>query len=181
MSIPAPDEISMEDPLCDSSLGSMVTLDYVTPLTERLCRSPSKPQFILERIIWRIYMLPKNQSQRTMKQSFDVTKKLVKDQKEIQVVSIINWQEYSCKRTTLLIDRPVRLSTAEAYVFFDSVLCMGRILNTPVSAWKEKIRWFMNSSQCVESWIESTGSRWSSSGQISHNSLPCRFSPRSRT
>ena len=33
MSIPAPDEISMEDPLCDSSLGSTVTLDYVTPLT----------------------------------------------------------------------------------------------------------------------------------------------------
>ena len=33
MSIPAPDEISMEDLLCDSSLGSMVTLDYVTPLT----------------------------------------------------------------------------------------------------------------------------------------------------
>ena len=33
MSIPAPDEISMEDPLCNSSLGSMVTLDYVTLLT----------------------------------------------------------------------------------------------------------------------------------------------------
>ena len=33
MSILAPDEISMEDPLCDSSLGSKVTLDYVTPLT----------------------------------------------------------------------------------------------------------------------------------------------------
>ena len=33
MSIPAPDEISMEDHLCDSSLGRMVTLDYVTPLT----------------------------------------------------------------------------------------------------------------------------------------------------
>ena len=33
MSIPVSDEISMEDPLCDSSLGSMVTLDYVTPLT----------------------------------------------------------------------------------------------------------------------------------------------------
>ena len=30
MSIPAPDEISMEDPLCDSSLGSMVTLDCHT-------------------------------------------------------------------------------------------------------------------------------------------------------
>ena len=33
MSILAPDEISIEDPLCNSSLGSMVTLDYVTPLT----------------------------------------------------------------------------------------------------------------------------------------------------
>ena len=33
MSIPVPDEISIEDPLCNSSLGSMVTLDYVTPLT----------------------------------------------------------------------------------------------------------------------------------------------------
>ena len=33
MSIPAPDEISIEDPLCNSSLGSMVTLDYVTHLT----------------------------------------------------------------------------------------------------------------------------------------------------
>ena len=27
------DEISMEDPLCDSRFGSMVTLDYVTPDT----------------------------------------------------------------------------------------------------------------------------------------------------
>ena len=33
MSTSAPDEISIEDPLCNSSLGSMVTLDYVTPLT----------------------------------------------------------------------------------------------------------------------------------------------------
>ena len=39
MSIPAPDEISMEDPLCDSSLGSMVTLDYVTPLTLAAART----------------------------------------------------------------------------------------------------------------------------------------------
>ena len=36
MSIPAPDEISLEDPLCDSRLGSMVTLDYVTPLTSSI-------------------------------------------------------------------------------------------------------------------------------------------------
>ena len=29
-----PDENSMEDPLCNSSFGSMVSLDYVTPDTE---------------------------------------------------------------------------------------------------------------------------------------------------
>ena len=33
MSNSVPDEFSIEDPLCNSSLGSMVTLDYVTPLT----------------------------------------------------------------------------------------------------------------------------------------------------
>ena len=33
MSTLVPDEISMEDRLCDSSFGSMVTLDYVNPLT----------------------------------------------------------------------------------------------------------------------------------------------------
>ena len=33
MSNSAPDEFSIEDPLCNSSLGSMVTLEYVTPLT----------------------------------------------------------------------------------------------------------------------------------------------------
>ena len=34
--------------------------------------------------------------------------------------------------------------------FFDSVLCMGRIPDTPVSAQKEKVDWFMNSHQCRE-------------------------------
>ena len=34
MSTLVSDEISMEDPLCDSSLGSMVSLDYVNPLTK---------------------------------------------------------------------------------------------------------------------------------------------------
>ena len=42
-----PDEISMEDPLCNSSFGSMVTLDYVTPVTESDtldCRNPTSLQ-----------------------------------------------------------------------------------------------------------------------------------------
>ena len=34
MFTPVPDENSMEDPLCNSSFGSMVSLDYVTPDTD---------------------------------------------------------------------------------------------------------------------------------------------------
>ena len=92
----------------------------------------------------------KNQPERTVKQLFDVTRKLAKEQKEIQRFSMINWQEHSWKRTTLLTDRAVRLSTTKACVFSDSVLCMGRISENPVSAWKEKIDWFTNSCQCRE-------------------------------
>ena len=52
---------------------------------------------------------------------FDVTRKLFKYQKEIQRVSIIDRQETSWKRMTLLNDRAVQLSTAKAYVFSESV------------------------------------------------------------
>ena len=85
-----------------------------------------------------------------MQQLFHVTRKLVSAQTEIRGISVIDWQEKSWKRTTLLNDRAVKLSAAKAYVFSDSVLCMGRIPDTPVSAWKEKIEWFMNSLQCRE-------------------------------
>ena len=44
MSTSAPDEMSVQNPLCDSSLGSVVTSDYVTPLTE------SKPQGEWDRV-----------------------------------------------------------------------------------------------------------------------------------
>ena len=73
----------------------------------------------------------KNQPQRTVKQLFDVTKKLIMDQKEIPGISVIDWQQSSSKRTTLLTDRAVQLSTAKTYVFSNSVLCMGRISDNP--------------------------------------------------
>ena len=77
----------------------------------------------------------KNQPQRTVKQLFDVTRELVREQTEIQGTSLVDWEDNSWKRTTL---------------FSDSVLCMGGISESPVSAWKEKIVWLMNSSQCRE-------------------------------
>ena len=55
----------------------------------------------------------KNQPQRTVKLLFDVTRKLIRDHKEIQGISVIDWQANSWKRTTLSTDRAVRLSTAK--------------------------------------------------------------------
>ena len=68
----------------------------------------------------------------------------------IQGISVIDWYQSSWKRTTLLTDPAVRSSTAKTHIFSDSVLCMGRISENPVSACKEKIDWFVNSSQCRE-------------------------------
>ena len=43
MSTSAPDEMSVPNPLCDSSLGSVVTSDYVTPLTK-----PEEREFVVD-------------------------------------------------------------------------------------------------------------------------------------
>ena len=58
----------------------------------------------------------KNQPQRTIKQVFDLTKKLSTDQTEIQGVSKIDWRTNAWKRTTWLTDKAVQLSTAKVYV-----------------------------------------------------------------
>ena len=89
----------------------------------------------------------KKQPKRTLKQLFNVTENLIKDQKEISGVSVINWQQLMWQRTTLLTDKTVQFATAKTYVFSDSVLCMVGICSNQVKAWKQKIDWFMNSRQ----------------------------------
>ena len=155
-------------------------------LRQQLKRKPEdeKEDLDVNTLIWWMFMTvtyhsTKNQPQRAVKQWFDVTRKLVRDQTEIQGTSMINGQEKSWKRTTLLSDRAVRLSTAKSYVFSDSVLCMGRISDNPVSAWKEETDRFMNSSQCREL-DRIDGEPMELEWKIFQASLICRFSPRSR-
>ena len=109
----------------------------------------------------------KNQAQRTIKQLFDVSQKLITDQTEIQGVSNIGWYTHSWQRTTLLSDKAVQLLTAEVYVFSDSVLCLGRMHQHPeaIDAWKKKIEWFTDTAHCREL-DRTTGSQWISSGQF---------------
>ena len=117
----------------------------------------------------------KNLPQRTMKQLFDVTRKLVKEQTEIQGVSMINWQEKFWEETTLLTARAVQLSTAKAYVFSDSVLCMERMSENRLKAVKEKIDWFVNSPQCRELNRNRRRADGVRVEKISQDSLHCRF------
>ena len=84
----------------------------------------------------------KNSGDLTLKQMFDVTAQLVNDQEEIHGLDRINWEKNCWKRLSLIGDETViNLQSTKVYVFSDSVLCLGRILQHPDSneAWKNRI------------------------------------------
>ena len=73
---------------------------------------------------------------------FDITVILVGEQEEINNVDKIHWEKHSWKQLSLIGDETViNLQRAKVYVFSDSVLCFGRILQHPDSneAWKNRI------------------------------------------
>ena len=89
----------------------------------------------------------KNYEDLTLKQMFDcafldVTAQLVNDQGEIHGLDKIQWEKNSWKHLSLIGDETViNLQSTKVYVFSDSVLCLGRILQHPDSneAWKNRI------------------------------------------
>ena len=101
--------------------------------------------------VW-ILQSTKNQAQRTIKQLFDVSQKLITDQTEIQRVSKIGWHSHSWQRTSLVNDKAVQLSTAKAYVLFSSVLCLGKMHQhlEAIDARREKNEWFKATPQYRE-------------------------------
>ena len=79
-------------------------------LRQQLKRKPEdeKEDLDVNTLIWWMFMTvtyhsTKNQPQRAVKQWFDVTRKLVRDQTEIQGTSMINGQEKSWKRTDSVV------------------------------------------------------------------------------
>ena len=82
----------------------------------------------------------------TMKQMFDVSEKLVSEQSdEIYGVKTINWEDSSWKYWSLIGgEEVVSLSRAKVYVFSDSVLCLGKMSENPLSSvvWEDKLTWF---------------------------------------
>ena len=84
----------------------------------------------------------------TLKQMFDISTKLVSEQDEISRVDTIGWERHSWKYLSLIGDeRIINLQRTKVYVFSDSVLCLGKILQNPESneAWKKRIEWITTS------------------------------------
>ena len=78
----------------------------------------------------------------TLKKMFDISEKLVSEQEKINNVDKIHWKNNSWKQLSLIGNETViNLQRAKVYVFSDSVLCLGWILQHPESseAWKKRI------------------------------------------
>ena len=89
-----------------------------------------------------IQSLIKNYEDLTLKQMLDVTAQLVNDQEEIHGLDKILWGKNSWKRLSLIGDETViNLQSTKVFVFSDSVLCLGTILQHPDSneAWKNRV------------------------------------------
>ena len=76
--------------------------------------------------------------------------RLVSEQDEISGVETIGWENHSWKYLSLIGDeRIINLQRTKAYVFSDSVLCLGKIHeNTqPNAALEQRLEWFKTSQE----------------------------------
>ena len=70
-----------------------------------------------------------NTTDLTPKHMFDLSTKLVSEQDEISGLETIGWKNHSWKYLSLIgDDRIINLQRTKVYVFSDSVLCIGKIL-----------------------------------------------------
>ena len=89
-----------------------------------------------------IQSVVKNHESLTLKQMFDVTAQLLNNQEEINCLDKILWGKNSWTRLSLIDDEIViNLQRTKVYVFSDSVLCFGKVLQHPESneAWKNRV------------------------------------------
>ena len=112
-------------------------------------------------IIWRMFMattlnaatfmgknfstiqsVVKNHESLTLKQMFDVTAQIVNNEEEITGLDKILYQKNSSTQLSLMNDPVItNLQSIKVYVFSDSVLCLGKVLQHPEcnEAWKNRV------------------------------------------
>ena len=76
-------------------------------------------------------------------QLFQVTETLINDQTEISGLTKSDCKHPTWRSTTLVCDKAIEITNAKTYVFSDSVPCLGSISDQPVEAWKNKIKWYL--------------------------------------
>ena len=84
----------------------------------------------------------KNQESLTLKQMFDVTAQIVHNEEEITGLDKILYQKNSWTQLSLINDPVIiNLQSTKVYVFSDSVLCLGKVLQHPEcnEAWKNRV------------------------------------------
>ena len=84
----------------------------------------------------------KNQESLTLKQMFDVTAQIVNNEEEIYCLNKIVYQKNSWTQLSLINDPVIiNLQSTKVYVFSDSVLCLGKVLQHPEcnEAWKNRV------------------------------------------
>ena len=89
----------------------------------------------------------KNHLWDSLGQLFGEIKRLIFEQSEIlgprtpEIVGLktIEFEETTWRSTSLLCERAYQITTAQVYVFSDSVLCMGEMRGDPNAAWMNKI------------------------------------------
>ena len=104
--------------------------------------SHSKLQFILVETVWSL-RFTKNQQLNSVKQLFQVTENLIRDQTENSGLTTIDYEQPTWSSTTLPCDKAIEITNAKTYVFSDSVLCLGSISDQPIEAWTNKIKWYL--------------------------------------
>ena len=89
-----------------------------------------------------IQSLVKNHESLTLKQMFDVTAQIVNNEEEINCLDKILYQKNSWTQLSLINDPVIiNLQSTKVYVFSDSVLCLGKVLQHPEcnEAWKNRV------------------------------------------
>ena len=84
----------------------------------------------------------KNEESLTLKQMFDVTAQMVHNEEEIYCLDKIVYQKNSWTQLSLINDPVIiNLQSTKVYVFSDSVLCLGKVLQHPEcnEAWKNRV------------------------------------------
>ena len=89
-----------------------------------------------------IQSVVKNHESLTLKQMFDVTAQIVNNEEEINCLDKILYQKNSWTQLSLISDPVIiNLQSTKVYVFSDTVLCLGKVLQHPEcnEPWKNRV------------------------------------------